>query len=96
MFFCKILGVGAATGVGQPPKKPSPTRQSPSKSRFWAFREGFWQFRWPSGGARRARKAFLWPTGSKMAIDKRFYPEPDPNQGSEKFSNGSTLSLSVW
>jgi hypothetical protein len=23
-----------------------------------------------------------------MAIDKRFYPEPDPNQGSEKFSNG--------
>jgi hypothetical protein len=22
-----------------------------------------------------------------MAIEKRFYPEPDPNQGFEKFSN---------
>jgi hypothetical protein len=31
---------------------------------------------------------FLGQIGSKMAIDKRFYPQSDPNQAIEKFSIG--------
>jgi hypothetical protein len=31
---------------------------------------------------------FLGQIGSKMAIEKRFYPESDLNEGFEKFSNG--------